>query len=172
MGEENKSMKMVTILLTKYSDLFGRFISAISRDGYSHASISIDGKEEIFYSFNYKGFVIEKPKKRVPKTRKPGSICIRMQVPESTYTIIQEEANRFLMNRERYAYSRLGVVLCLLRIPHKFKNQYFCSQFVAEILSHAGAVELKKKESLYLPNQLIDGIECLFSQKQITYNEI
>jgi len=172
MGEENSTMKTVTILLTKYSDLFGSFISVISGNGYSHASISIDGEEEIFYSFSYNGFVIEKPKKRVPKTRKPGSICIRMQVPESTYSIIQEEVDQFLMNRERYAYSRLGVVLCLLHIPHKFKNQYFCSQFVAEILSHAGAVELKKKESLYLPNQLIDGVECLFSQKQIAYNEI
>lgn len=67
MGTENNSMKTVTILLTKYSDLFGRFISGISKYGYSHASISIDEKEEIFYSFNVKGFAIEKPKKRTPK---------------------------------------------------------------------------------------------------------
>jgi len=39
MGEENSTMKTVTILLTKYSDLFGSFISVISGNGYSHASI-------------------------------------------------------------------------------------------------------------------------------------
>lgn len=163
-------MKKVTILLTKYSDLFGRFICGISKNRYSHASISIDEKEEIFYSFNAKGFVIEKPKKRTPRTRMPGSVCIRMQVPDETYALIKKEIDCFLESKEQYAYSCLGVVLCLLHIPYKFKNRYFCSQFVAEVLSGAGAVELKKKESLYLPGQLLDGFECLFSQKQIVYN--
>ena len=76
MGTEKKTMRTVTILLTKYSGWFGRFICAISKNGYSHASISIDGAEEIFYSFNYKGFVIEKPKKYIPRKRMPGSVCI------------------------------------------------------------------------------------------------
>ncbi len=172
MGTGNETMKTVTILLTRYSDLFGRFISGISRHGYSHASISIDEKEEIFYSFNKKGFVIEKPKKRKSKARRFGSVCIRMQVPESTYALIKEEINQFLEKKEQYTYSSLGVVLCLLHIPHKFKDQYFCSQFVAEILARAGAIELKKKESLYLPGQLIDGMECLFGAKQLVYNII
>lgn len=172
MGTDNKTMKTVTILLTKYSHWFGRFICGISRSPYSHASVSIDGAEEIFYSFNFKGFVIEKPKKYIPKKRLPGSVCIRMQVPEETYMLIEEEINQFLAKKEQYAYSRWGVILCLLHIPHKFHNQYFCSQFVVEILSRAGAIELKKKESLYFPGQLIDGIECLFSPKQLLYNMI
>lgn len=172
MGTGEPQMKTVTILLTSYSDLFGRFISGISRNSYSHASISIDGDEEIFYSFNKKGFVIEKPKKRRPKTRRSGSVCIRMQVPEETYSAIREEIEQFLAQKELYTYSRLGVLLCLLHIPHKFKNSYFCSQFVAEILARAGAIELKKKESLYLPGQLVDGIECLFPGRQLVYNAI
>lgn len=43
---------------------------------------------------------------------------------------------------------------------------------VHAILGENGAVQLKKKESLYLPNHLLDGFECLFSQKQIAYNVI
>lgn len=172
METEKEEMKTVTVLLTRYSDLFGRFICKISRNAYSHASISIDGEEQIFYSFNYKGFVVEKPKKRKVKTRLDGSVCIRMQVPESVHAIIEEEIARFLEKKEQYIYSRWGVVLCLLHIPHKFRNRYFCSQFVAEVLSRAGAVELKKEESLYLPGQLMDGFECLFSRKQIVYNII
>ncbi|MBS6561427.1 MAG: hypothetical protein KH355_14325 [Clostridiales bacterium] len=166
METKNKSMKTITILLTKYSDLFGKFISGISKYGYSHASISIDEKEEVFYSFNIKGFAIEKPKKRIPKKRRAGSVCIRMQVPETIHAIIESEINRFLEKREQYTYSWWGVVLCLLHIPHKFENRYFCSQFVAELLSRSGAMELKKKESLYLPGQLVDGMECLFGTKQ------
>ena len=86
--------------------------------------------------------------------------------------LIEEEISQFLARKEQYIYSRWGVILCLLHIPHKFKDRYFCSQFVAEVLLRAGAVELKKKESLYLPGQLIDGIECLFSAKQLVYNVI
>ncbi len=172
MGTSEETMKTVTILLTRYSDLFGRFICGISRHGYSHASISIDGAEEIFYSFNFKGFVIEKPKKRIPKKRMAGSVCIRMQVPENVHAVIEEEISRFLEKKEQYLYSRWGVVLCLMHIPHKFRNRYFCSQFVVEILSRAGAVELRKEESLYMPGQLIDGMECVFSQKQLAYNII
>lgn len=165
-------MKTVTVLLTRYSDLFGKIICAISKHGYSHASLSIDGEEEIFYSFNVKGFVIEKPKKCRPKKREYGSVCIRMQVPEVTYAAIEEELSRFLKKRKVYKYSCLGVALCLLHIPCKFKDSYFCSQFVSEVLSRAGAVELKMKESLYLPGQLMDEMECLFSDKQFVYNAI
>ena len=86
-----------------------------------------------------------------------------------------------MMRFMRYAKKETGcyseekieiIVLCLLHIPYKFENKYFCSQFVAEILSRAGAIELKKKETLYLPGQLIDGFECLYSQKQIAYNAV
>jgi hypothetical protein len=162
-------MKNVTILLTKFTDVFGKFVSWYSHGGYTHASISIDEDEEIFYSFNYKGFVVEKPNKKTPKKRKPENVIIRMQVPDEVYRMIKEEIDSFLENRANYGYSRLGVVLCFLHIPYKFKNRYFCSQFVAEILEHAGAVRLKKKNTLYLPNQLLDGMECLFPGKKVLY---
>lgn len=61
---KQEKMKTITILLTGYSDWFGRFIRVISRSGYSHASLSIDGTEEVFYSFNGKGVAVEEPKKR------------------------------------------------------------------------------------------------------------
>ena len=169
---DSAPMKTVTILLTRYSDWFGKFISAISKNRYSHASISIDEDEEIFYSFNEKGFAVEKPKKRMPKCRIPGSVSIRIKVPENVHALMREEIEKFLAVREQYKYAKLGVTLCLFHIPCKFKEKYFCSQFVAEILAKAGAVTLKKKESLYLPGQLLDGIECLFSEKEIAYSAV
>lgn len=163
-------MKTVTILLTKYSDWLGRFVCLISKNPYSHASISTDGS--VFYSFNKKGFAIECPKKWVPKKQLPGHVCIHMQVPEETYASIGAEINQFLNRRNQYAYSWWGVVLCLLHIPHKFQDRYFCSQFVAEVLLRSGAAKLKKKESLYLPGQLLDEIDCPYANKQLVYNAI
>ena len=111
-------MKTVTILLTRYTDWFSRFICAISKYKYSHASLSLDEEEEIFYSFNYKGFVIEKPKKRRPKSRRDGSICVRMEIPEEQYEIIQQEINEFIKNKEKYSYSSmvLGIVVGIVGI--------------------------------------------------------
>ena len=165
-------MKTVTILLTRYSDIMGRFICKISRYKYSHASISIDEKEEVFYSFNTKGFTIEKPKKHIPRLRQQGSLCIRMKVSEDIHKRIADEIEKFMNKKEDLKYSNLGVILCLLRVPHKFKNRYFCSQFVAEILASAGAIELRKKATLYVPGQLVDGIESCFASTQLVYNEI
>ena len=84
----------------------------------------------------------------------------------------EDELEGFMDNREQFNYSTLGVILCLLKIPHKFKDSYFCSQFVAELLSKTGAAKLKKSESLYLPMHFVDRMECNYSQKQIIKNVI
>jgi len=44
------------------------------------------------------------------------------------------------------------LMLCMLRIPYYRENNYFCSQFVSELLTVTGAVQLQKQPSLYLPD--------------------
>ncbi len=162
-------MHTVTVLLTKYSDITGKIVSVFTRSYYTHASISIDEKEEIFYSFNYKGFAIEKPKKYFPTTRCPGSVCMRIQVTDESYEKIRCEINYFLQKKDQLSYSCIGVLFCLLHIPIKFQNKYFCSQFVAELLQDALTYEYKKPASLYLPEQLLDMVRDMTFQKQILY---
>ena len=164
-------MKTITILLTKYSDIFSKFISLISKGSYTHASISIDENEDIFYSFNYKGFAIEKPKIKKHKKILKDCLKIKIQVPEYIYKSIKQKINTFFEKKEEWSYARLGVILCLLHIPYKFEKHYFCSQFVAEILKETGAINLNKKSELCLPYHLID-IDCLYSSKQFIYNVI
>ncbi len=175
MKKSNENMKTVTILLTKYSDIMGRFISKLSKNGeagYSHASICLDDNDETFYSFNMKGFAVEKPKERTPRLRMPGSLAIRFQVPEHVHAKLQELVKKFEEAKEQYSYSSKGVLLGLLHIPHKFEKKYFCSQFVAEILEKAGAVKLNRRKSLFMPNHFLKDIECLFSKRQIAYNVV
>lgn len=164
-------MKTITVLLTKYSDFWGRVARGIEDRGYSHASLSIDG-EETFYSFNFRGFAIERPKERKPRKQVPGSLCIRMKIPEENYNLIKKEIERFIKERERYKFSKIGLVMCFMNIPNKFKDSYFCSQFVAEILSKSGVVKLKKRTSLCKPTHFINEMECLFSKKEFVYDII
>ena len=169
---EQGNSKTITILLTRYSDLFSSFIYTISNRGYTHASLSIDEEEELFYSFNYRGFSIERPKSKISKKRKKGSVLIRLSVSESEYERIENHINEFINNRSRYRYSRFGVFLCIFQIQHKFKHHYFCSQFVAEIILILRTVELEKDASQYLPNQLMKELIEIPHYKQIAYNAI
>ena len=166
-----KETRIITVLLTKYSDPFSKWISFVGK-GYSHASLSIDESEEIFYSFNRKGFVTEKVKKYRPRTREEDSVCIRMQVPLKTYDNIKEQVDDFILHKKDYKYSLLGVFLCIAHIPYKTKNKYFCTQFVTEVLLKAGAVDLDKKETLFLPSELLSSMKCRYSTLQFVYNVI
>ena len=74
-----------------------------------------------------------------------------MEVSESVYQTVKKLLEESVEKKNTYQYSKLGVVLCLLRIPFRRKYHYFCSQFVAEILRDAEVTKLKKHVTLYHP---------------------
>ena len=165
-------MKKVTILLTKYTDFWGRFARGLTGKGFSHASISLDENEEIFYSFNEKGFAIEKPKKYWPKKKRAGSMYIRITVPKHFYEVLERMIHEIQVEKHNYAFSKLGLFLCYLKIPHLREKKYFCSQFVAEVLQKSGIVKLKKSGSLYVPNNFVDEIIHYFPYQKTYYHNL
>ena len=149
--------KQISILLTRLNGRFSTFIYWVTGRRYTHASLRLDGADDCFYSFNYRGLCAEKPtffsKKRVSK-----SVLYRVEVPACLYEELRGQLGRFLCQRSRYRYSRLGVCLCLLHIPHRFPDAFFCSQFVAELLVQAGVIELDRSASLCTPNRLEQAV--------------
>ncbi|MDO4272135.1 MAG: hypothetical protein Q4D16_00575 [Eubacteriales bacterium] len=143
-------MKTVTVLLTKYSDWISTLVYYICGKGYTHASLSIDGGNT-YYSFNYKGFCRE----TLDKHRKRGvkrSLSYQLKVSDQAFAEMEGIITSFQADREKFHYTRLGVLFCVLGIPFQRKWCYFCSQFVAEVLTKAGAVSLERPAALYLPN--------------------
>ncbi len=146
-------MKQICILLTKYSDWISSLVYYIGGQGYTHSSIALGGQPTQFYSFNYRGFAVETTEKH----RRRGVRCsrlYRLNVSDTVYERIEERIRYFLENRENYRYTRLGVLCCVLRLPLYWKNHYFCSQFVAELLSESKALRLSRKPCFYLPTIL------------------
>lgn len=141
-------MKKVTILLTKYSDKVSSVLYYLTGRTYTHASLGVN---DMYYSFNYKGFCTE----TIALHRKRGvgkSVLYELSISDDAYKSICGQLQFFQQNRERFHYSRLGVICCFLHIPLHRKNHYFCSQFVAEILNSSGAVQLSRPAGLYLPS--------------------
>lgn len=142
-------MKSVTVLLTKYSDIISCIVYHIGGKGYTHASLGLN--DGYFYSFNYRGFCIE----TLEKHRKRGiekCLVYELQVSEDNYQKIKERLTQVEAEKEKYKYTRTGLLMAILNIPFKWKYHYFCSQFVAELLKECGGIPLKKKSNRYLPN--------------------
>lgn len=166
----NESKKVITVLFTRYHDIFATMIYLISGRGYTHASISLNEDNAFFYSFNFNGFRKEFPNKH--KNRSKKSLGIKLEIPVESYALLCEKITDMENKKEQLNYSKLGVMFSVFRIPVKFKNKYFCSHFVAELLQLCDCIHLKKQASLYLPNHLpkeLLGQNCL---KEIIMNPI
>ena len=160
------STRKIYILLTKFGDIRGRILSAMSGSYYTHVSLGLEEDPGTFYSFVLKGFRIEKLSRYLKPGREPFPVKLyEIEVAQKTYEKIKEKIDYFVAYRSRMHYTTVGLILSLLRIPYQRKFTYFCSQFVAHILQQAGIVPAHHKPALYLPQDLSDvpGTTLLFS---------
>ena len=144
--------KTIYVLLTAYADFLSLLVRLVTFGRYSHASIGIDEQCGVFFSFVIKnGFHTEHPlNSRRNKKRKCA--LYMLEITEEAYSSIKDKLNMFNTKTGEYHYNYLGILLCIIRIPHNNKSNYFCSQFVSELLISSGAIILKKKPCLYLPD--------------------
>lgn len=167
---KDNGKKIVTILFTRYYNIFSNFIYLISGKGYTHASISLDEQNDYYYSFNFKGFRKEYPRKHL--RRSDRSIGIKLEVSNESFDKMKKKIEEMEKKREKLHYSRLGVLFCMIHIPYKIQNKYFFSQFVAEVLQLSDSIFLRKHASLYFPNQLSNELCRQGCIKEIMCNPI
>lgn len=149
-------------MLLHFSDLGSLAMQHFTGFYYTHASIGLDEDMNTFYSFVYKGFLIEKLTYYVKLEKEKPCMLYEIEVSSSIYKSIKDYLISFNEQKSNLEYTRLGLILALLHIPFKWTNHYFCSQFVAETLKQAQAVLLKKSCCLYLPYDFICLDEAVF----------
>lgn len=145
--------KRISIMLTRLHGTFAGLVYWCTGRRYTHASLRLDEMGESFYSFNFRGLSVEKPSFFHPK-RVVSSVLYQIEIPAELYDRLEEQLRFHLEHRRRYHYSALGVCLCLLRIPHHFDDAFFCSRFVAQLLTQAGVIELHRPVSTCHPTAL------------------
>lgn len=140
------------ILLTRFPGKTAIAIHAMTGCYYTHASIGLEEDMNTFYSVVGKGLIVEKITRYVRPDREPFPCQLyELEVSEKVYASVKRLLEESVENKSLYQYSKLGVVLCLLRIPFRRKYHYFCSQYVAEILKDSQAAKLVKDSTLYYP---------------------
>lgn len=165
--KENKK-HIISILFSTYTDWASRVVALTSGFGYTHVSIALDDKKEYFYAFNTKGFRKEYPKKH--KNKMSNNICYFLEVTNRQYKKLCKLIRKFERNndKKKYKYNWLGLFSCMVRIPIKFENRYFCSQFVAKLLEWSDIMKFKRSTSRYLPNQLNNEVKnCPFIIRKV-----
>lgn len=140
------------VLLTQFPGADSRALRWWTRFDYSHVSLGLDEDMNTFYSFVVKGFIVED----ISRYNKPGRTpfpceLYSLEVSEETYQAVRGTLLTFIRKKPQLRYTRLGLILTLIRIPWRLKDRYICSQFVAETLQRCTSARLKKPSTLYLP---------------------
>ena len=168
------SKRKIFVLLTQFPGFDSKALRWWTHFPYSHVSLGLDEDMNTFYSFVVKGFIVED----ISRYNKPGRSpfpceLYALEVSESTYQAVKKNMQTFVGNQSKLAYTRLGLILTLANIPWRLKNQYICSQFVAQILQRCAAVRLKKDSTLYLPKDFprLKGLKMIFKGDLLCMNQ-
>lgn len=156
--ESNLKSRKIYLLLTRFPDKGSKVIGMLTGGYYVHASIGLEEDLNTFYSFVSKGFIVEKITRYVKPDRESFPCQLyELSVSATIYCRIKEALEYFVEFRGLLHYAKLGLILSLLHIPYKRDRfGFFCTQFVAEILRHSGAVNLKNKSTRYFSEDLKD----------------
>ncbi len=150
----------VYILLIRTNTWFSRLIGHITGASFTHASVCLDPGSGELYSFARRHTHLPLPAGFTRERLDEGLMGRDPQIPCALYRVeVSPEVRAYIERRlalmesrqRELKYSLIGTVFCFFHRPRARKDRYFCSQFVAELLSDSGAIRLKKPASLYHP---------------------
>ncbi len=156
--------KYIYVVLSGPPTISGKMIRKITKNNYSHASLSLDKDLNEMYSFarfHYQnpivgGFVHENVDNLSLKKNIDTFIKVfEIPVNYKQYKSIQRLIEFFKENEERYIYNLLDLILYPTGIRCKIKDAYICSEFVAYLLKESGIEQDKICSTHLTPSQLI-----------------
>ena len=168
-GYSSECKYPVFILLTLGHTALSKIITGATGDSFSHASISFTPSLDPLYSFGTKkldgknrelGFIMSDPHSSLWGTT-PCSYSVYVTfVNKENYDKMQSRLQYFIKNKDSLKYDFPGLVRIFFNLKSTNQTRYFCSRFVAEILSQGK--EMEKDPSLYRPDTLKGiGNTCL-----------
>lgn len=149
----------VYIILTDADSPMAKLIKSYTGQPYAHALISFNTDLEPAYSFGCTsikplkfGFISKSEEDPFRNEEKAAYVVYVMYVNKMQYTKIQDKLQWFMDNKDKMKYSWGGLLTLGLHIPKQFENQYFCSQFVMDLIGDA--IKLPKDPSLWTPGDI------------------
>ncbi len=133
--------KKIYIVLSFTGTAPATLIRMFTRKKYSHSSIALDKELNEMYSFGrlnpynpFKGGFVHEGIYRgtFNRFKKTKAKVLEIDVTEEDYNRISDEIASFKNGKWKYNY--LGVLLYPLKKAIRFKNRFYCSEFVKHLL--------------------------------------
>ena len=149
--------KKIYIVLTQTYTTIARIIKSITKDKYSHASISLDIKCNNMYSFGRKyiyfpfyGIFLKEDLRKGLFIRNKNALVVNyeIKVTKKQYNKIKE------IELNNKGYNIIGLLLAHFRVK-LHRRKYYCSEFVYEVLSNKEIEIYNKENTLFKPEELI-----------------
>ncbi|HPW53980.1 MAG TPA: hypothetical protein PLI19_00635 [Erysipelotrichaceae bacterium] len=164
-------MKKIYIILTKSPPLLSRSIGWVTKDEYTHSSISFNSTIQPMYSAGRKyAFSLFPASLKVePLTvsfykyfNKSKMGIFYLEVSDEAYYKTKEYVET--MVAKRLPFNAIGLLLCKTKIDYPREGRFFCSEFVSTALQVSGEIDILKKPNLYRPEDFtrIKGIRLLY----------
>jgi len=152
----------IYILLTYIDTTLTKIIEFITHDPFSHASIGFDYKLKDIYSFGRKvkdsmaTFINENINEGIFKDVADNAIYSLYVtfVNKEKYDLMRKKLNEFKKRSPNLRFSFKGLLNIAMGKESHFADEYFCSQFVTEILKAGDASYISRDPSLYTPSDL------------------
>ncbi len=137
-------MKYIYVVLSQTGTALSRIIRVFTGEHLGHASLSFHDDFHIMYSFGRRrpnnpflgGFVKESADfGTFRRFKNTYSEIFAFPVEDETYYGMLADVENMYREREKYHYNYKGLFLAPLGIEHHQKESYYCSEFVAYMLS-------------------------------------
>lgn len=158
-----RSMGKTTNIYFVFTDTgtsLSRVINYCTRESLNHVSLAFDVDLTEVYSFGRKrprnpfsgGFVREDIRSDFLKNAKCA--VYSFQISKKEFEAILSHIKKIEKIQDYYRYNFLGLIGVLLQIRIKRKRAFFCSEFVATMLSNAHSVQLSKPTYFITPSDI------------------
>lgn len=168
----------IYVLLTKSTTRISKMIRMATKDSYTHVSLSFRKDLKTLYSFSRKwhpiplpaGLRLESLERYHNKSDEAMCALYELAVDEDTYNSVKREVEQMMVQAQTYKFNAVGLILCKFGIPVRRKHNYFCSQFLGEVLIKNNAITLPKEPSLMRPVDytFLPELSCIFEGKLST----
>lgn len=158
--------RQIYILLSHSGSVFSKIINIYTKQSYTHVSLGFDKDLDELYSFGrlkpynpvFGGFIKEDILNGT-YNRFPNTNCALylLTVTNEQYRKLEIEMEKFKKDGAKYKYNIIGLVGIMVNRPISREYNYFCSQFVSEVLTNSGINIIGKMPGLTVP---IDFLDC------------
>ena len=166
-------MKEIYIFLSRTESIASKIVHFFTKTKYTHASFALDENLVELYSSGRKNGIKMFPAGPTQESlyrgffgRDDHTPCIvySLLVEDEVFSKVKTEIAYYMEHINEYSFSVLGIAACKFGIAWKRKNKFFCSQFVAEVLTKCGAINFDKPNSLVHPRdyQKLPDLKLVF----------